>query len=114
MEDRIIENIEMIDVMTRIEVGIGQEKGHLQDIIVVIEIRVPVTVDQDQDVELVQIETGYSVIIVENINHYMRDCPSAREERDFKQLQQMLNMEAEEQTYRQESPTENHRSPLNL
>ena len=42
----------------------------------------------------------------------MRDCPSSREVRDLEQLQQMLNME--EQTYRQDSPIENHRGPLNL
>ena len=41
-------------------------------------------------------------------------CPNSREERDLEQLQQMLNMEAEEQTYRQDNPIENHRGPLNL
>ena len=44
----------------------------------------------------------------------MRDCPSSREERDLEQLQQMLNMEAEEHTHRQDGPTESQRSPLNL
>ena len=56
MEDRIVENIEMIGVMITIEVGIGQKKGHLQEIIVIIEMEVPVTVDQGQDLEPVQIE----------------------------------------------------------
>ena len=45
-------------------------------------------------------------------DHFMRDCPNSREERDLEQLQQMLNME--EQTHRLESPEENYRSPLNL
>ena len=36
------------------------------------------------------------------------------EKKDLERLQQMLNMEAEEQTYRQDSPIENHRGPLNL
>ena len=45
-------------------------------------------------------------------DHFMRDCPSSREERDLEQLQQLLNME--EQTYRQNSPIENPRGPLNL
>ena len=45
-------------------------------------------------------------------DHFVRDCPSSREERDLEQLQQMLNMG--EQTHRQESPTENYRIPLNL
>ena len=46
-------------------------------------------------------------------DHFMRDCPSSREERGLEQLQQMLNMEAE-QPHRQDSPTENYRGPLNL
>ena len=49
----------------------------------------------------------------------MRDCPTSREERELEQLQQMLNLEAEEQTHfltnRQNSLIENSRtSPLNL
>ena len=35
-------------------------------------------------------------------DHFARDCPNSREERDLEQLQQMLNME--EQTHRPESP----------
>ena len=59
MEDKILEeNIEMIDVMVIIEAGIDQEKGHLQEIMVVVEIEAQVTVDQGQDLELVQIEIG--------------------------------------------------------
>ena len=59
MEDKIIEeNIEMIGTMSITEVGIGQEKGHSQGIMVMIEIEVPVTVDQGQDLKLVLIEIG--------------------------------------------------------
>ena len=52
-------------------------------------------------------------------DHFARDCPTSREERDLDQLQQMLNLEEEEQTHllnsRQSSPIENSRtSPLNL
>ena len=47
-------------------------------------------------------------------DHFTRDCPNSREERELERLQQMLDMEAEEQTYRQDSPIENHRGPLNL
>ena len=44
--DRIIEEtIEMKDKMTTIETGIGQEKGHLQEITIVAEIEVQVIVD---------------------------------------------------------------------
>ena len=59
MEDKIIEeNIEMIDIMIIIEAGTDQERGHSQEIMVVVEIEVQVTVDQGQDLELVQIEIG--------------------------------------------------------
>ena len=52
-------------------------------------------------------------------DHSARDSPTSREERDLEQLQQMLNLEAKEQTHlladRQDSPIENYRaSPLNL
>ena len=47
-------------------------------------------------------------------DHFVRDCPNSRKERDLEQLQKMLNIEAEEQTYRQDYPIENHRGPLNL
>ena len=59
MEDQIIEeDIEMIDTMIIIEAGTGQEKGHLQKIIVVAEIEVQVTVDLGQVSELIQIKIG--------------------------------------------------------
>ena len=57
MEDKIVEeNIEMIYVMIIIEAQIDQEKGHLQEIKVIIGIEVPVTVGQGQNLELVQIK----------------------------------------------------------
>ena len=58
LEDKEKENIEMIGIMIIIEAGIGQEKGHLQEIMVIIGIGVPVTVGQSQDLELAQIEIG--------------------------------------------------------
>ena len=47
-------------------------------------------------------------------DHFTRDCPNSREERELERLQHMLDMEAEEQTYRQDSLIENQRGPLNL
>ena len=47
-------------------------------------------------------------------DHFARDCPNSRKERELERLQQILDMEEEEQMYRQDSPIENHRSPLNL
>ena len=83
MEDKIIEkDIEMIGIMIIMEAETDQERRHLQE------------------------------IMCREYDHFMRYCPSFREERDLEQLQQMLNME--EQTRRQESPEENYRSPLNV
>ena len=49
----------MIDTMIIIEAGTGQEKGYLQEIIIVAEIAVQVvTVDLGQAPELVQTEIG--------------------------------------------------------
>ena len=52
-------------------------------------------------------------------DYLARNCPNSREERDLEQLQQILNMEAKEQTHlltkRQDSHIENYgTSPLNL
>ena len=45
-------------------------------------------------------------------DHFVRDFPNSREERNLEQLQHMLNME--EQDHRVESSDEDYRSPLNL
>ena len=58
MEDKIAEeNTGITDVMTTIEVWTDQEKGHSEEIMVLIRIEIQVIVDQDQDLELVLIET---------------------------------------------------------
>ena len=45
-------------------------------------------------------------------DHFARDCPNSRQERDLEQLHHMLNME--EQDHRVQSSDEDYRSPLNL
>ena len=52
-------------------------------------------------------------------DHFARDCPTSREERDLEQLQHMLNLEEEEQTCQCSSRHSSHMSelrtsPLNL
>ena len=47
------EDMGMIGAMNTVEVGTGQEKGHLQEVII-IETEVPATVGQGQDQELVK------------------------------------------------------------
>ena len=53
-------------------------------------------------------------------DHFVRDCPTSREDRDIDQLQQMINLEEEQthlltNTQNSTAETENPRaSPLNL
>ena len=61
MVDKTAEgNIEMIgiDIMSTIEIGIDQEKGHSQEFTAAIELEVQVIVDLGQDPELVPIGIG--------------------------------------------------------
>ena len=61
----------------------------------------------DQGPELAQIEIGY--------DHFVRDCPNSREERELEQLQHMLNMEEQDhRSLSMQSSDEDCRSPLNL
>ena len=48
-------------------------------------------------------------------DHFVRDCPNSREERDLEQLQQMLNMEEQHHWELSTlSSDEDYKSPLNL
>ena len=99
MVDKIAEeNIEIaIEMTVMIEAGTGLEKGHFPEIMAIIELEVQATVDPGQDPELAQIAIEFNVIHVEDINHFTRDCPNSREEKEIEQLQQMLNL-GDEQT----------------
>ena len=58
IEDKIAEeNIGITGVMATIEVGTDQEKGHSQEIMVIIRIGVQAIVGQGQDLEVTLIET---------------------------------------------------------
>ena len=64
MVDKIVE--ENIEMRVMIEAGIGLEKGHLPEIMAIIELEVQATVDPGQDPELAQIGIEYVVISVGN------------------------------------------------
>ena len=104
----------MIDITIIIEAEIDQEKGHSQEIIIAVEIEVQVTVDLGPGSRAITNRERIRCYNCREYDHFARDCHNSREERDLEQLQQMLNMEVEEQTFRQDSPLENHRGPLNL
>ena len=68
--DKIAEKsigIIVIEMMVTTEGGIGLEKDHFQETMVVKELGVQAVVDQDHDPELVPIGIGKDAIIVENM-----------------------------------------------
>ena len=94
MVDKIIdEDIEMIDIMITIEVGIDQEKGHSQEIN---------SSGRDRSSSNSRSRSGSRASTnrdrircykCREYDHFVTDCPNSREEGDLGQLQQMLNME---------------------
>ena len=122
MVDRIAEgNIEImtIDIMITIEVGIGQGRGHSQGMTVAIELTIQVVVDLGQESRATTNRDRIGCYNCREYDCFVRDCPTSREERDLEQLQHVLNLEEEEQTYqsssRHSSPmSELRTSPLNL
>ena len=119
MEDKTVEEsigITLIEMTIMIEVGIGLEKGHFPGTMAVIELGVQSIVDWGQGLEPVQIEIR--CYKCREYNHFARECPTSREEREIEQLQQMLDLEENQNslsTNSQNSSVENARvSPSNL
>ena len=53
--------------------------------------------------------------ICREYDHFVRDCPNSREERDLEQLQHVLNMEEQDsRNLSTHSLDKDHRSPLNI
>ena len=87
----------IIGVIVMIEAGISLEKGHFPEVMTIIELRVQAIVDQGQDLEQVKNRDRIRCYKCRGYDHFMRDCPTSREEREIEQLQHMLNLE-EDQT----------------
>ena len=107
--DRIVEkNTEMKGMATTIEMGIDQEGNYRRDR----------SSSNDRSRTWSRASTNRDRIrcyACREYDHFARDCPNSREERDLEQLQHMLNME--EQDHRSPSmysSDEDCRSPLNL
>ena len=101
MEDRIIEeDIEEIlrmKIITEKEVGVGLEKDHIWTIIVEGERGVVVIVDQGQNQKANTNRDRISCHKCREYDHFAKDCPTTKEEREIEQIQQMFNLD-EEQT----------------
>ena len=81
MEDKIVEeDIEMIDIMTTIEAKTGQEKGYLQEIIIITEIEVQITADPGQAPGANTNRDRIRCYNCREYDHFARDCPNSREE----------------------------------
>ena len=105
--NRIIEETTEI-----IEIGIGQEKDHSQEITITAVIGAQAIVDSRSGSRANTNRDRIRCYTCREYDHFPRDCPNSREERNLQQLQQMLNME--EQGHRVESSDEDYRSTLNL
>ena len=119
MEDKIVqESTGITDVMTTIKVGTDLERTSSRNY----------GNNRDRNSNNSRSRSGSRASTNRNrircyncreCDHFARDCPTSREERKLEQLQQMLNLEAREQTHlltnRQSSPIENCRTrPLNV
>ena len=94
MEDRTVEEItEIIGMMVTIEVGTDQGKDHFQGI------EIPSNSRSSSGSKTSTNRDRIRCYNCREYDHFARDCPTPREERDLEQLQQMLNLEAEEQTH---------------
>ena len=107
----------MKGTVTTTGIGIGQEKELLQGIMVI-----------DRSSSNGRSRSGSRAspnrdrircYACREYDHFARDCPNSREERDLEQLQHMLNMEewdhsVERTLHSTHSSDEDYRSPLNL
>ena len=96
-EDKIVEeNMGIIGAMITTEAGIGQEKRTFSR-----------NYDSNRDSSSSNSRSrsgsrastnrdGIRCYNCREYDHFARNCPNSREERDLEQLQQMLNMEAKE------------------
>ena len=91
-----IEIITEMKVMTEVEMGTVLERGHFPETLVVIEIestsnsrsRSRSTASMNRD--------RIRCCNCREYDHFAKDCPTSREERELEQLQQMLNLEDEQ------------------
>ena len=87
----------MIGMMITTEVGIGQEKDCPQEIAVVAEIEAQAIVGPKAGSRASTNRDRIRCYNCREHDHFARDCPKSREERDLEQLQQMLNLKEEEE-----------------
>ena len=72
-----------------------QGREHLQETIEGIEVLA--MIDLDQGPELSTNRDRIRCYVCRDYDHFARNCPNSREERDLEQLQHMLNMEEQDQ-----------------
>ena len=98
MTDRIAdENIEIITGMKVVtEAGTGLEIGNFPEAIVAIEIGVQPIVDPGQGLRAITYRDRIRCYKSREYDHFTKDCPTSREEKEIEQLQQMLNLEDEQ------------------
>ena len=95
--DKIIEKVtEMKDMVITIEIGIDQRKGLLQGVTVMEEIEAPAMTGLRSGSRASTNRDRIRCYACREYDHFVRDCPNSKEERDLEQLQHMLNMEEQD------------------
>ena len=94
------ENTEIIietKVMAEVEIGTGIEKGHFPETLAAIEtIGVQSTVGPRSGSRASMKRDRIRCYKCTEYDHFAKDCPTYREERELEQLQQMLNIDDEQ------------------
>ena len=83
LKDKTVEESVEMKVMARVEIGTGLEKGHFLEILGAIQ-TIGVQADRIRCYKC------------REYDHFTKDCPTSREERELEHLQQMLNIDDEQ------------------
>ena len=94
MKDKTVEeSIEItteMKVMAEVEIGTGLEKGHFQETLVAKNSRSRSGSRASTNRDRIRCYK------CREYDHFTKDCPTSREERELEQLQQMLNLDDEQ------------------
>ena len=86
-----------IEMTVMIEAGIGLEKGHFPELMAIIELEVQGNSRPRSACRASTNRDRIHCYTCREYDHFSRDCPTSRKEKEIEHLQQMLNL-GDEQT----------------
>ena len=94
MVEKIVEESTetVIEMTVMIEAGTVLEKGHFPEIMAILEVEGQAIVGPDQDPRASTNRDRIWCYMCRKYNHFTRDCSTSRDEKEIKQLQQILNL----------------------